>query len=117
MTQPSNPIPIARQATTREFLAVVFRRKWLVIGLFTVATITVAVIALSTPVVFVSTGRIMVKRGEQSSMLNPYRQVVNDWEADLASEVEVAKSFPVLQRARAILREEARNRPRVILNA
>ncbi|HTM56813.1 MAG TPA: hypothetical protein VL123_00195 [Candidatus Udaeobacter sp.] len=117
MTQPTNLNPLARQATTREFLAVVFRRKWLVIGLFAVATVTVAVIALSTPVVYVSTGRIMVKRGEQSSMLNPYRQVVNDWEADLASEVEVAKSYPVLQRARAILREESKNRPMVILNA
>ena len=117
MTQPSNPTPLARQATTREFLAVVFRRKWLVLGLFAVATLTVAVIALSTPNVYVSIGRIMVKRGEQASMLNPYRQVVNDWEADLASEVEVAKSYPVLQRARGILREEAKDRPMVILNA
>ena len=78
--------------------------------------VAVAVIALTTPVVYVSTGRVMVKRGEQASMLNPYRQVVNDWEADLASEVEVAKSYPVLERAREILRAESHPHP-VTLNA
>ena len=113
---PQNITPIARQTTAREFLAVVFRRKWLILGLFAASTITVLVIAFSTPQVYVSTGRIMVKRGEQTSMLNPYRQVVNDWEADLASEVEVAKSYPVIQRAREILRKESKG-PVVELNA
>jgi len=79
----------------------------LIVGLFAASTLTVLVIALATPVVYVSSGRIMVKRGEQQSILVPYRQVVNDWEADLASEIEVAKSFPVLQRAREILKQEA----------
>jgi len=102
------PPTVARQTTTREFLAVLFRRKWLVLGLFAVSTLTVLVIALTTPIVYVSTGRIMVKRGEQQSMLLPYRQVVNDWEADLASEVEIAKSYPVMMRAREILKSEAR---------
>jgi uncharacterized protein involved in exopolysaccharide biosynthesis len=95
-------------------MAVIFRRKWLVIGLFTASTLTVGVVALTTPQIYVSTGRIMVKRGEQTSMLSPSRQVVNDWEADLASEVEIAKSYPVLQKTREILRAEGGAHPIVL---
>jgi len=99
--------PAGREATAREFLAVLFRRKNLVLGLFGVTTLTVLVIALTTPQVYVSEGRVLVRRGEQESSLFPNRQVLNDWEADLASEIEVAKSDAVLLRARALLKAEA----------
>ncbi|MGH7742495.1 MAG: hypothetical protein ACRENS_10795, partial [Candidatus Eiseniibacteriota bacterium] len=99
-----------RQPTAREFLAVIFRRKNLVLGLFGATTLTVIVIALATPQVYMSDGRVLVRRGEQESSLTPYRQVVNDWEADLASEIEVAKSDAVLLRARALLKAEAGDR-------
>ena len=99
--------PVGREPTAREFLAVIFRRKRLVLGLFGATTLTVLVIALATPQIYVSDGRVLVRRGEQESSLTPFRQVVNDWEADLASEIEVAKSDAVLLRARALLRADA----------
>ncbi len=94
------------QATSRELFAVMFRRKWLILGLFFVVTATVITLAFTTPVSYVSSGRVLVMRGERLSALTPGRQLYNDWEEDLGSEVEVAKSYPVIQRAREMLAEE-----------
>jgi polysaccharide biosynthesis transport protein len=98
--------PAVRQATAREFFAIVFRRKWLIAGLFVVSTLTVLVIALSTPNIFVSNARILIKRGEQQSMLVPYRQITDDWESEMASDVAIVRSNPVIVRAREILASE-----------
>jgi len=97
----------ARQATMREFVAVVFRRRGIVIGLFVVVTATVAVLALTTPITYESSGRVLVYRGEQPSQLNAARQVFNDWEEDLASEQANARSQPVIEATRALLRKRA----------
>ena len=106
-----NPTPsavprVARQATAREFLAVVFRRKWIILGLFLVTTATVVTVALTTPTTYISSGRILVKRGERQSALRPERQIFGDWEQDLASEMQIMKSQPVIRRARELVAEE-----------
>ena len=97
----------SRQATSREFFAVIFRRKWLIVGLFIVVTATVLTVALTTPVAYQSAGRVLVMRGERQSALQPSRQIFSDWEEDLGSEVEVAKSYPVMKRVRELLAAEA----------
>ena len=99
---------LARQATAREFLAVLFRRKWIIMGLFFVTTATVLTVALTTPTYFISSGRILVKRGERQSVMRPERQLFSDWEQDLGSEMQIVKSVPVVKRAREILAEEAK---------
>ena len=97
-------VPVAgRHATTREFFAVLFRRKWLILGLFSVTLTTVLVVALTTPVMYVSSGRVLVKRGEKESAFNASRQITGQWEEELGSEMEVVKSEPVLSRAHEIL--------------
>lgn len=106
-TSPGMPAPV-RQATSREFFSIIFRRKWLILGLFLVTTVTVLGIAFTTPVTYQSSGRVLLKRGEQSSALSPNRQLFDGWEEDLGSEVEVARSQPVLARAREILADSAR---------
>ena len=101
---PTNQVTgVARQATAREFLAVLFRRKWLIIGLFAVTTTTVLVLSLTTPTVYESAGRVLVKRGEKESVLSSSRQVPSQWEEELASEMEIVKSQPVLDRARQVV--------------
>ncbi|OGF16976.1 MAG: hypothetical protein A2W00_11105 [Candidatus Eisenbacteria bacterium RBG_16_71_46] len=99
--------PVARQTTMREFVAVVFRRKWIIIGLFLTVTATVLAISLTSPTLYVSSGRVLVKRGEQTSVLTADRRIFDNWEQDLANEVELAKSQPVLSRARKILEDRA----------
>ena len=105
---PGSPPTMARQATAREFLAVLFRRKWIILGLFLITTATVVTVALTTPTFFVSSGRILVKRGERQSVLHPDRQIFNDWEQELGSEVQIIKSVPVIKRARELLLEEGK---------
>jgi succinoglycan biosynthesis transport protein ExoP len=111
MSTPQTGMPApssAPQATMREFFAVIFRRRWLIIGLFLTVTATVMVIAFSTPTRFESSGRVLVTRGERESALTGRVQLLNDWEADLASEVAKVHSTPVLRRAQEKLETNAR---------
>ena len=102
---PSAPTP-SRHVTARDFFAVLFRRKWLILGLFGVTTLTVFLIAASTPLVYLSVGRVLVKRGEKESALAPNRQLFSDWEQELGSEIEIVKSWDVIQAAQQILAAE-----------
>jgi len=105
----SSPAPrLARQATAREFLAVLFRRKWIILGLFVVTTVTVFAVAFTTPKTWISSGRVMVKRGERYSSLHADRQVFSDWEQDLGTQMQVMKSQPVIKRSRELVAELAR---------
>ncbi len=98
-----NPAPSAPQATVREFLSVVFRRRMVIFGLFVATTATVVWIAFSTPLEYSSSGRVLVRRGEKESVFDAGRQVVGGWEEELSSELQVVRSVPVLQRAREFL--------------
>jgi succinoglycan biosynthesis transport protein ExoP len=106
---PSAAPKLARQATAREFLAVMFRRKWIILGLFLITTATVITVALTTPTSYQSAGRILIKRGERQSVLRADRQIFGDWEQDLASEMQVMKSQPVVERARDLVAEQAKH--------
>lgn len=110
MSQPTSTTSpgILRQASAREFLAVLFRRKWIILGLFLVTTATVVAVSLSTPIYFQSSGRILVKRGERLSVLRPDRQIFSDWEQELGSEMQIVKAAPVIRRARELMEAEAR---------
>jgi uncharacterized protein involved in exopolysaccharide biosynthesis len=100
----------AQRATAREFFAVVFRRRWIILGLFVVTTLTVMAVAATTPTVYMSSGQVLVRRGEQESIFNPMRRLMNEWEIELGSEIETVKSWPVLQRTQQILDEEGQGR-------
>src|SRR5438045_1570300 len=111
---PGSPPTMARQATAREFLAVLFRRKWIILGLFLITTATVVTVALTTPTFFISSGRILVKRGERQSVLRADRQIFSDWEQELGSEMQIIKSVPVVKRARELLLEEAKQTKQLV---
>jgi polysaccharide biosynthesis transport protein len=100
----------AQRATAREFLAVIFRRRWIILGLFAATLGTVLVISFSTPLTYISLGQVLVRRGEQKSVMQPLFQVTNEWEIDLGSEVTTAKSGAVLQLAQRILDRERGDR-------
>ena len=111
------PPSAASQATAREFIAVIFRRKWVVLGLFLVVTSTVVVMMFAKPVDYASYGHLLVKRGEQESALSPGRPMKN-WEEDLATEAQVVTSWTVRRRAQELLDEQAkRGAPQIRLRA
>jgi len=117
MTPETVPAPASSQrATAREFFAVVFRRRWIIIGLFAATLATVLTVTLATPRYYLSSGQVLVRRGEQQSVMNPFRQVANEWEIELGSEIQTARSWPVLQRAQKFLDEERRGQPAVVLD-
>lgn len=97
----------ARQATLREFVAVLFRRRAIVLGLFLVVTVTVVTLTLTAPVTYTSSGRVLVFRGERQSALNATRMFYGEWEAELGSEVARARSAAVTERTREVLRQRA----------
>lgn len=101
----------SQRATAREFFAVVFRRRWIIIGLFVVTLGTAMVAAFGTPTEYISSGQVLVRRGEQQSTMSPYRQISNDWEVELGSEIQTAQSWPVLQSAQKFLDDERRGQP------
>lgn len=108
----ANPLDTAspaggRQASLREFVAVLFRRRWLVLGLFFVVTVTVVALTLTAPVRYTSSGRVLVYRGERQSALNATRMFYGDWESELGSEVARARSAAVMERTREVLAQRA----------
>lgn len=100
--------PVGRQASLREFVAVLFRRRALVLGLFFVVTVTVVALTLTAPVMYTSSGRVLVYRGERQSALNSTRMFYGDWESELGSEVARARSAAVVERTREVLEQRAK---------
>jgi len=88
----------------RDFLAVLFRRRWIIGTVFAVTTLTVVAINLTRPLFWESTGKVILKRGEKDNLLQPGMRAMT-WEEELASEVETVKSDAVLSRAQALLDE------------
>jgi succinoglycan biosynthesis transport protein ExoP len=97
----------------REFLSVLFRRRWIIGSVFAVTTLTVIGINLSQPLFYESTGKVIVKRGVRDNIMEGYARTLG-WEEELASEVETAKSGAVLQISQEYLdaQRAIRGRPR-----
>jgi uncharacterized protein involved in exopolysaccharide biosynthesis len=100
------PPRVERQATAREFLAVVFRRKWIIIGLFIISTVTVALFTFTRATEYRSIGKVLVNRGQKESLMLPERRITN-WEEELASEVQFIESEPVAATAQRFLNDQA----------
>ena len=90
----------------RDFLAVLFRRRWIIASVFAVTTLTVLAINLTRPLFWESTGKVILKRGEKDTLLGGGLRTMT-WEEELASEVETVKSDAIQTRAQAIV-DEAR---------
>jgi uncharacterized protein involved in exopolysaccharide biosynthesis len=96
--------PQKQNVGARDFLAVLFRRRWVIGSIFAITTLTVLAINLSQPLFYESTGRVIIKRGVKDSMLQPYTRMMS-WEEELASEVETVKSGKVVARAQEMVNQ------------
>ncbi len=111
------PARASARGGARDFLAVLFRRRWIIVTIFFVTTLTVVGINITQPLFYESTGKVIVKRGVRDNLIqNGVRMLT--WNEELASEVEVVKSNTVLQRVQAIVDEEraAAHRPKLRLD-
>ncbi len=99
-----------RQETSlRDFLDVLFRRKWLIISIVVLATALVVFLKERQPEVWESSARVLVRRGEQQSMLSGQVRYLG-WEEEVASEIQVILSEDVFSRARKMFVDSVKTR-------
>ncbi len=94
----------SKESTVKDFLEVIFRRKWIILGIVVVATTMVLILNMREPAVYESSGRLMVQRGEATGVFNPYVRVLT-WEEEIASQIEMIKSEVVAGRARGLIND------------
>ena len=90
-----------QEATVRDFLNVVFHRKYLILGVFLMTTVFIVYLKASQPQTYVSSSRVLVKRGERSDIFT-LRPTYLTWAEEVASQIEVILSDAVFKRARVI---------------
>jgi len=103
----------------RDLLAVVFRRKWLILGIFGLTSLIVGVKQLGSETTFSADATLLLNRqgGARASVFERSGRVL-PWTEVIESEVEVVRSGPVLQGAREMLRVPTEKHPEGIkLNA
>jgi succinoglycan biosynthesis transport protein ExoP len=97
-------LEIQRESTVKDFLEVVFRRKWIVLGIVAVSSLSVVGFSLREAAAYESSAKVLVRRGEVQGVFNPYVRTLT-WEEEIASQIEMVKSLVVLERANELLSE------------
>lgn len=88
----------ARPFSLRDMLALVFRRKWVILGIFFV-TLSMGVSAsLRTTSEFMATSKVLIRRSEASSFQKS-RSPFLGLEEEMNTEIEILRSDPVLERS------------------
>jgi succinoglycan biosynthesis transport protein ExoP len=101
---PSN-IKTERETSLRDFLTVVFRRKWIVLTLFGLSSGVVLFLNLRTPVLYRSAAKVLIRRGEKESEMQVPSHSYG-WKEEIGSMVETASSAAVVARAQKRLDDE-----------
>ncbi len=104
MSAPTTPAAKQRETSIRDFLRVVFRRKWIIVTIFGVSTGTVVMVNATSKVLYESTASVLVNRGEKQGIFEPGYKLLPR-EEDIASEVELVASEPVFRRAEELVKE------------
>lgn len=94
--------PELRQETTlRDFLNVIFRRKWVILSVVVLATFAVVYLSARKPSFWESTSRILVERGERQDVFTGHVRYLT-WEEEVSSQIEVILSENVYAGAREL---------------
>lgn len=91
---------IRQETTLRDFLSVIFRRKWIILSVVGLATVTVFYLSSRAPLLWESSSRILVRRGESDFVSGNVRYL--SWEEEVSSQIEVILSEAVFGRAREV---------------
>ena len=102
-----NRIDTRQETSLRDFLDVVFRRKWVIIAIVLATTLLVVAIDTRQPDSWESTSRVLLRRGEQGSLLAPQLRTLS-WAEEVASVIQVILSDDVFSRARAEFADSVR---------
>jgi uncharacterized protein involved in exopolysaccharide biosynthesis len=108
----AEPTTIKQETTLRDFLNVIFRRKWVIIAVIALTTLLVFYLNARQPVIFESNSRTLIRRGEQSNILTGSIRYLG-WAEEVSSQIEVILSEEVFGRAKEIYQDslKAKNLP------
>jgi uncharacterized protein involved in exopolysaccharide biosynthesis len=98
----SEPVNERSETSLRDFMAIVFRRKWVVLAVFLAAVGVVVTMDRMTPKVYESISQVLISRGQPESAFSSRVRVLS-WEEDLNSELETVKSAHTLALAQKVL--------------
>lgn len=88
--------------TLRDFLSVLFRRKWIVLVLVLATLAAVLYVALRAAPIYESYAKVLVSRGQFTTAFAPNIKLLT-WEEELTSEMEAVRSARILKRAQELL--------------
>ncbi|UCF05955.1 MAG: hypothetical protein JSV33_02650 [bacterium] len=91
-----------RESTVKDFLEVIFRRKWIVLGIVAVASCVVLVLNVREPATYESMAKMLLKRGETAGVFSMSVRTLT-WEEDISSQIEMLKSMVIIDRAQELL--------------
>jgi len=92
---------VRAETSLRDFLDVLFRRKWIILSIFGLSTALVFILNARQPTIWESFSRVLVRRGEQQSELSGVVRYLG-WEEEVASEIQVILSEDVFRRAQKL---------------
>ena len=92
---------LRQETTLRDFLNVMFRRKWVILSVVGLATLTVFYLNARKPSFWESTSRILVERGEREDVFTSRVRYLS-WEEEVSSQIEVILSETVFAGAKDI---------------
>ena len=101
-----NQVEARKESTIKDFLEVIFRRKWIIVGIVTVATAVAFIVNMREPAVYESSAKVLVKRGEQPGVFSRSVQTLT-WEEEISSQIEMVKSTIVADRAHELFADYA----------
>lgn len=101
-----NETEVRKESTIKDFLEVIFRRKWIIAGIVVIATIVVVFINVRDPAVYESSAKVFVKRGEQPGVFSRSVPTLS-WEEEIASQIEMVKSKILVDRAQELFDDYA----------
>ncbi|MBM3319437.1 MAG: hypothetical protein FJY73_02035 [Candidatus Eisenbacteria bacterium] len=96
----------APQLTGRDVFKVLFRRKWIILILFLSTTAFVALNASRIPTEYSAVAKVLLNRGMRNSALDRNISLLT-WDETVNSELQIAESQPVVDRAQRILNQRA----------
>ncbi|MDM7914286.1 MAG: Wzz/FepE/Etk N-terminal domain-containing protein, partial [Candidatus Eisenbacteria bacterium] len=95
----------SRETSLRDFLAVVFRRIWIILGVFLASIGLVLALDALSPTEYESYSQVLISRGQPESAYSSRVRVLS-WEEDLNSELETVRSAHILQLAQKLIDEQ-----------
>ena len=92
---------IRQETTLRDFLNVLFRRKWIIVSVVALATVTVFFLNARKPAFWESTSRLLVQRGERNDAFSGHVRYLS-WQEEVSSQIEVILSESVFKGAKQV---------------